>query len=124
MIKENWNNETEKKFNIKEFILSVLSELKNPVVLCDYFRSIFFFNFYLAQNNLAVPQQGNWYSLTICQFLGILFGISFLLIVPILSSSILKKWFPFKLVVSYLVYNTLSYLTEAAYEKRTRLAGN
>ena len=51
------------------------------MVLCDYFRSIFFFNFYLAQNNLAVHNKATGTVLQYVNFLGILFGISFLLLV-------------------------------------------
>ncbi len=102
-----------KEFNIKEFILSALSKVSRTQWYYGVTFVLFsFFNFYLAQNNLAVHNKATGTVLQYVNFLGILFGISFLLLIPILSQFNFKKWFPLKLIVSYLVYNTLSYLTE------------
>ena len=102
-----------KEFNVKEFILSALSKVSRTQWYYGVTFVLFsFFNFYLAQNNLAVHNKATGTVLQYVNFLGILFGISFLLLIPILSQFNFKKWFPLKLIVSYLVYNTLSYLTE------------
>ena len=102
-----------KEFNFKEFILSALSKVSRTQWYYGVTFVLFsFFNFYLAQNNLAVHNKATGTVLQYVNFLGILFGISFLLLIPILSQFNFKKWFPLKLIVSYLVYNTLSYLTE------------
>lgn len=77
-----------------------------------HFVLFFFFNFYLAQNNLAIHNKATGTVLQYVNFLGILFGISFALLVVIMSQFNFKKWFPLKLIVSYFIYNTLSYLTE------------
>ena len=102
-----------KEFNFKELIFSSLSKVSRTqwyyVVTFILFP---FFNFYLAQNNLAVHNKATGTVLQYVNFLGILFGISFLLLIPVLSQFNFNKWFPLKLIVSYLVYNTLSYLTE------------
>ena len=102
-----------KEFNFKEFIFSALSKVSKT----QWYYGVTFvlfslFNFYLAQNNLAVHNKATGTVLQYVNSLGLLFGISFLLLIPILSQFNFKKWFPLKLIVSYLVYNTLSYLTE------------
>lgn len=102
-----------KKFDLITF----LTNLKRKITRTQFyyvttFVLFFFFNFYLAQNNLAIHNKATGTVLQYVNFLGILFGISFALLVVIMSQFNFKKWFPLKLIVSYFIYNTLSYLTE------------
>ena len=86
-----------KEFNVKEFILSALSKVSRTQWYYGVTFVLFsFFNFYLAQNNLAVHNKATGTVLQYVNFLGILFGISFLLLIPILSQFNFKKWFPLK----------------------------
>lgn len=102
-----------KKFDLITF----LTNLKRKITRTQFYYAttfvlFFFFNFYLAQNNLAIHNKATGTVLQYVNFLGILFGISFALLVVIMSQFNFKKWFPLKLIVSYFIYNTLSYLTE------------
>lgn len=102
-----------KKFDLITF----LTNLKRKITRTQFYYAttfvlFFFFNFYLAQNNLAIHNKPTGTVLQYVNFLGILFGISFALLVVIMSQFNFKKWFPLKLIVSYFIYNTLSYLTE------------
>ena len=102
-----------KKFDLITF----LTNLKRKITRTQFYYAttfvlFFFFNFYLAQNNLAIHNKATGTVLQYVNFLGILFGISFALLVVIMSQFNFKKWFPLKLFVSYFIYNTLSYLTE------------
>ena len=102
-----------KKFDLITF----LTNLKRIITRTQFYYAttfvlFFFFNFYLAQNNLAIHNKATGTVLQYVNFLGILFGISFALLVVIMSQFNFKKWFPLKLIVSYFIYNTLSYLTE------------
>ena len=102
-----------KKFDLITF----LTNLKRKITRTQFYYAttfvlFFFFNFYLAQNSLAIHNKATGTVLQYVNFLGILFGISFALLVVIMSQFNFKKWFPLKLIVSYFIYNTLSYLTE------------
>ena len=102
-----------KKFDLITF----LTNLKRKITRTQFYYAItfvlfFFFNFYLAQNSLAIHNKATGTVLQYVNFLGILFGISFALLVVIMSQFNFKKWFPLKLIVSFFIYNTLSYLTE------------
>lgn len=102
-----------KKFDLITF----LTNLKRKITRTQFYYAttfvlFFFFNFYLAQNNLAIHNKATGTVLQYVNFLGILFGISFALLVVIMSQFNFKKWFPLKIIVSYFIYNTLSYLTE------------
>ena len=102
-----------KKFDLITF----LTNLKRKITRTQFYYAttfvlFFFFNFYLAQNNLVIHNKATGTVLQYVNFLGILFGISFALLVVIMSQFNFKKWFPLKLIVSYFIYNTLSYLTE------------
>ena len=102
-----------KKFNFYTF----LNNLKSKISRTQFYYVItfvlfFFFNFYLAQNNLAIHNKATGTVLKYVNYLGILFGISFLLLIVFMSHFNFKKWFPLKLLISYLIYNVLSYITE------------
>ena len=102
-----------KKFNFYTF----LNNLKSKISRTQFYYVItfvlfFFFNFYLAQNNLALHNKATGTVLKYVNYLGILFGISFLLLTVLMSHFNFKKWFPLKLLISYLIYNVLSYITE------------
>lgn len=102
-----------KKFNFYTF----LNNLKSKISRTQFYYVItfvlfFFFNFYLAQNNLAIHNKATGTVLKYVNYLGILFGISFLLLIVLMSHFNFKKWFPLKLLISYLIYNVLSYITE------------
>jgi phosphatidylglycerol--membrane-oligosaccharide glycerophosphotransferase len=102
-----------KKFDLITFLTNLKRKItRTQLYYATTFVLFFFFNFYLAQNNLAIHNKATGTVLQYVNFLGILFGISFALLVVIMSQFNFKKWFPLKLIVSYFIYNTLSYLTE------------
>lgn len=102
-----------KKFDLITFLTNFKRKItRTQFYYATTFVLFFFFNFYLAQNNLAIHNKATGTVLQYVNFLGILFGISFALLVVIMSQFNFKKWFPLKLIVSYFIYNTLSYLTE------------
>lgn len=102
-----------KKFDLITFLTNSKRKItRTQFYYATTFVLFFFFNFYLAQNNLAIHNKATGTVLQYVNFLGILFGISFALLVVIMSQFNFKKWFPLKLIVSYFIYNTLSYLTE------------
>lgn len=104
-----------KKFNFYTF----LKNLKSKISRTQFYYAItfvlfFFLNFYLAQNNLAKHNKATGTVLKYVNHLGLLFGISFLLLIVLMSQFNFKKWFPLKLLISYLIYNVLSYITEVS----------